>query len=136
MAGKSKAGLVNATIEVDGKQYAPGMSLPLPKKDVDALIQRFGAYEGEPVDGEPKALARPQTRARKATSSSDAPQVVLSPEALHAHLEAAAEAGALRAFEIIAADGEIASDDDETPDDGDGSQPSEPAEPVTPEPVA
>lgn len=71
MAGEKKGVRVNAAIEHDGKRYAPGMLVPVSKAAGEDFTERHGAWEGEPVEGNPVDVRRatPRQRVSRLTSS-------------------------------------------------------------------
>lgn len=92
MAAKAKGVCLAGTVEHDGKRYAPGMPVPLPKDEALRLTNKLGTWEGEPIEGDPVEVrgAKSRRNAPQAAQSTltGEPLVVMSQEQFAAVVEA------------------------------------------------
>ncbi|MEO0385049.1 MAG: hypothetical protein AAF234_16000 [Pseudomonadota bacterium] len=118
MAGKAKGVCLAGTVEHDGKRYAPGMPVPLPKPEAERLLAKLGVWEGEPVESDPITLpsVRGATGRASSASSGSLPSgaIVVSGDELAALVSDAMEAALPKAVEAVL--------DAMTSDEGDGSE--------------
>lgn len=122
MAGKSKGVCLAVAVDHDGHRYEPGMPVPLPKAEADRLIAKFGAWEGDPVKGEPEPISvaprLPGRRAQSTGSGAGLPDgaVITSKDELAEIVAAAVEAALPRAVEAVLEAMTADTEDADTPD--------------------